>query len=1375
MEFSLHPALLEDGRFQVKHCIGSGGFGIVYAAFDTRTKANVALKWLRNSDAGTIARFKREFRALADVAHPNLVGFRELITVAGEWFFTMDLVNGVDLIQWVRPASPQVPHEPTAPTASMKPEDAFGSTVVATEGLDGKPRSAPVSSENDGQQDGALGGKVRPLCTADLPRLRATLEQLAEGLHALHSVGLLHRDVKPSNVLVTREGRVVLLDFGLVTEMGQDDIAQTKTGNIVGTPAYMSPEQAMGSSVGPASDWYSVGAILFQALTGHVPFEDEAAHVLIQKQLRDAPRPNALVRGVPRELSQLCTELLARAPEQRPHYKELLERLRAAIPRDEAVDGTRLPASNPSLVVAPITPRLVGSSLGQSHSLDPLNRSIAFVGRETHLWALDEAAEEVERSGKTVVSLVYGTSGIGKSALVRRFLDTYRAERPEAVILEGRCYERESMPYKALDSLVDALCRYLQRLPDVEAAKLLPRERDLAALARLFPVFLQFEVGNPRRRSTSRSIDAVQERRRAFEALRELFTRVADKSPTILFIDDLQWGDGDSEPLLTALFQPPDPPPLLLIVAYRAEDAATSPLVKALRKMTGGSSIEVCEIPVAELSPEAARGLASSLLGSNASPRRVDEIARESFGSPLFLRQLAAIVEHRRAQQQEAGRNGSNGANGSTKHEGAVDPFATTQLQSLPPSRDGSARVDLATLLSYRIEALEPPARRLLETLAVAGKPLPLALAARAAGIEADAQGVLATLRAETLVRSRGGEAQARDEVEIYHDKIRETVLSTLSEEELKTRHRRLARALSSTDGDAEMLAAHFMYAGEKALAAEYAEKAAERATAALAFSRAAEMYEMALDANVGSTAGKSGGLYVKLAEALLSAGRSRDAADRFLQAAKAALRIGAGKTMSADALELRRRAAEQLLFCGRIDEGLKVVEQILSAMKMRAPATRWGAVLSLLWRRIVLRLRGIRFKERNADQLAREHLIRIDTCYSIALGLGMVDPVRGADFQTRYLLLALSAGEPLRVAKGLSLEAAYRAADGARQKPAISYLLAKARALADKVNQPHAQALTTLMSGVSRVILGEFREAIPLCDQAGTELREKCTGVAWELDNAAFFAGFSLLACGRVRDLAQRLPELIENARSRGDLYGEVLLRLQCAWFVALARDDVAKAEAELAVVTDEWSKDRFLLQNAWRLVNAIEVHLYKDEPERAIEEIDLTWQRLEESMFLRAASMRARMHNAVGRAALAAYDATKDEAHLDRAARAAGIVAPVKWPLARGFAHLLEAGIHVRRGQRDAAIRSFEEASTELDEQGARLYAMAARARLGAILGGARGNELVTRSFAEMIDEHILVPAKMVRVFAPGPEISSPANHVSSSAASVRDGGAL
>lgn len=1282
MDFALHPALVEDGRFEVKHCLGSGGFGVVFAVYDKRTDAHVALKWLRHSDAATIARFKREFRSLADIVHSNLVGFRELITVGGEWFFTMDLVNGVELLEWVRPASPI--EDVTRSTASMRP-DAFGSTVALPSSRRSVvPSSAPTSS--DPEPD----GKTRPLCAADLPRLRATLEQLAAGLHALHSAGMLHRDVKPSNVLVNREGRVVLLDFGLVTEMGRDDVAQTITGKIVGTPAYMSPEQAMGNPVGPASDWYSVGAILFQALTGKVPFEGDTPAILIRKQLQDAPQANAIVRGVPRALSQLCTDLLARAPEQRPTYKEFIDRLQAALP----IASSEIPTSNPSL---------------SSAALDSSMRTAVFVGRETHLWALDEATEEVER-GKTVVALVHGTSGIGKSALVRRFLDTLRAERPETVILEGRCYERESMPYKALDSLVDALCRYLQRLSDVEAAKLLPRDRDLSALARVFPVFLQFEIGSSRRRAQVRG-DAVQERRRAFEALRELLARVADRNPVVLFIDDLQWGDGDSEPLLTALFRPPDPPPLLLIAVYRSEDGPTSPLVRALRKLAGGgSSIEVCEIPVGELSPDAARGLASSLLGTEAEKDRVDELARESFGSPLFLRQLAAV--------------------------GAT-----------------STRVDLASVLAQRLEGLSPDARRLLETLAVSGKPLALSTAARAAGIEHDAQGVVAKLRAETLVRTRGGEA--RDELEIYHDKIREIVVARLTEDDLKSRHRKLARALSSAgEGDAEALATHFLIAGERALAAEYAEMAAERAAGALAFARAAEMYEMAIDA--GSTLGRNtDALSVKLAEALLCAGRSRDAADRFVEAAR--------RAPGADALELRRRAAEQLLFCGRIDEGLKVVEQILDVMKMRAPKTRWGAVLSLLWRRILLRIRGLRFKERTADQLARDRLVAIDTCYSIALGLGMVDPIRGADFQTRYLLHALAAGEPLRIAKGFALEAAYRAADGGKARAAIDLLLARARSLADRVGHAHAQALTTLMSGVARVILGDFAAAIPLCDRAGVELRERCTGVAWELDNAAFFAGFSRVACGHIRELSERIPTLIEDARGRGDLYGEVLLRLQCSWFVALAQDQVAEAEAELSAITEEWSKDRFLLQHAWRMVNVVEIALYKGDHEAALREISDTWPKLERSLFLRTASMRVRAHNAIGRVALAAADAALDskddrsaKTHLDVAARSARIVAGVQWSLAKGLSLLLDAGVEARRGDRAAASALYDGAAAELEEKGARLYAIASRARYGELLGGTKGDDLVKRSFEELAAERIARPEKMVRVFAPGRELN-------------------
>jgi eukaryotic-like serine/threonine-protein kinase len=1260
VQHELHPALTATGRFKVRECLGSGGFGVVFSAYDARAEAHVALKWLRNSDANTIARFKREFRALTDVSHPNLIAFRELLTVAGEWFFTMDLIDGIEMLRWVRPASPALEDEQRSIPATVT--DALGDTVAVQRG------SLPGSTPRSGEREGAAAH--RPLCVADLPRVRTAFEQLASGLIALHDAGMIHRDVKPPNVLVSREGRLVLLDFGLVTELDTEGVASTMTGNIVGTPGFMSPEQAMGRKLTPASDWYSVGVMLFQALTGVLPFDGDPHGVLVRKQLADPPPPNDVVRGVPPALSALCSELMAREPERRPAGREVIERLRAAIPLAGAAVAEPV-ASMPVVGTKP--------SGGVP--------AVAFVGRETHLWALDEGLDEVTRGG-TVVAMVHGGSGMGKTALVRHFLDGVRSERPEVVILEGRCYERESVPYKALDSLIDSLCRYLQRLPEVEAAMLLPR--DLSALARVFPVFLQF-VGAGGKRARTR-VDAVQERRRAFEALRELLARIADRSPLILFIDDLQWGDGDSEPLLVSLLKPPEPPTLLLIAAYRSEDAETSPLVRAMRKLaTSGPPLEVCEVPVAELSPDASRDLAEALLGAEATSDRASEIAREAFGSPLFLRQLAAI-----------------GVTGE--------------------------RIDLSKALEKRVASLTTPARRLLETLAVSGRPLPLAAAARAAAIEEDSQGVLAILRAESLVRTRGTEA--RDEIEVYHDRIREVVVASMSEEDLKARHHKLARVLSSSnDADAEALAEHFLAAGERGQAAEYAEKAAERAQEALAFARAAQMYEMAISlGSTSSSSQRSEALVVKLAEALVNAGRGSEAGARFLQAARSA--------PATTALDLRRRAAEQLLFSGQIEHGLEVVEQILSAMKMRRPATPLGSVLSLAWRRVLLRVRGLGFRERSADSIARDRLVRIDTCYSIGLGLAMVDPIRGADFQTRYLLLALRAGEPLRIARGFALEAAYRSVSGVRALRVIDTLFGKARALAERVASPHARALASLMQGVSRALLGDYDQGVVLCDLAAAQLREQCTGVAWELDNASFFAMFSLLHCGRVRELAERLPALLEDARARGDLYGEVLLRLQCSWFVALAADDPTSADEDLAVITETWAHDRFLLQHAWRMISAVEVALYRGDGEGAWAIIEETWPKLRASQLLRAQSMRVRGKMARARAALAT-------GRIDVVAREAKDIASERFPLAKGWALLLQACLLDARRARSAAADAFGLAADELETQKARLWSWSARLRHGELLGGDEGAALVAGAEEAMRAEGIVDPSALARIF--------------------------
>ncbi len=306
--------------------IGRGGMGIVYRAFHERRGMTVALKTLKRADPTAILRFKQEFRGLADISHPNLVTLHELTADGPSWFFTMELVDGVDFLSFVRSGTdetagiPETIEDPAGPSAASLP----GAPGSAEEAIGDTDSSEP---KGVGAAPPARPPRGNCLSTAILARLRIALRQLAEGVAVLHDAGKLHRDLKPSNVLVTRQCRLVILDFGLATELGASGLHQSLVPYVLGTSGYMAPEQAEGRPVSPASDWYSLGSMLYEVLAGRPPFLGRPDEVLRGKQRFEPPAPCELTPGVPDDLNALCVDLLRRDPEARPAGRDVLRRL----------------------------------------------------------------------------------------------------------------------------------------------------------------------------------------------------------------------------------------------------------------------------------------------------------------------------------------------------------------------------------------------------------------------------------------------------------------------------------------------------------------------------------------------------------------------------------------------------------------------------------------------------------------------------------------------------------------------------------------------------------------------------------------------------------------------------------------------------------------------------------------------------------------------------------------------------------------------------------------------------------------------------------------------------------------------------------------
>ena len=1247
---------LGQGRFVLKGVLGSGTSGVVYEAHDRVRDAAVALKTLHRLDPQSIYHLKREFRALADLSHPNLVPLHELVCDDGRWFFTMELIDGVDFLSYVR----------------------------------------------GGDQPPRVGEPFRP----DFHRLRDAFRQLAAGVQALHRSRKLHRDIKPSNARVTAEGRVVLLDFGLV--VAAEDPYRTADAGPVGTPAYLAPEQARSvAAISPASDWYAVGVLLYEALTGALPFDGTILQILKAKQAGEPPPPSTLVPWVPPDLDRLCVGLLRQDAEARPSGRDVLR----------ALENTGLPTPTTEL-----SDRTVSAAAASGEVQTVL------LGRERELETLREAFVACKR-GKTLSVFIHGESGTGKTALLDHFLNQLRDER-DAVVISGRCVERELVPYRALDSLVDGLTRYLMSLSMREAEAVLPR--DISVLARLFPVLRRVPAVGGGLRRDEVELEPQELRSRAFAALRDLAGRIADRRPLVLAIDDLQWGDVDSAHLIRYVMRPPNPPPLLAVACYRTGDPSRSACLQALFEPAAPglrSSNELREIALGPLGGEDSRRLAQSLFAQNlpVSEAAATRVARESAGNPFFIHQLAQFLN-----------SGAGGA--------SVSATVEADARGIVPAGEGAADVSLEQVLALRVAELPEGARRLLEVLALAGVPLEPELANVVADLAPAELSALTTLRANRMVRPHNDERT----FELTHDRLRQAVLKTIAGEARAPLHGRLARAFEARPNiDPEILASHFEGAGDSPRASAYAAVAARRAEQALAFERAVRMARWALELGPARPE-EVRSLQTQLGKALANMGNAAEAADAYLQACP-----GAGET---EALELRRRAAEQLLKSGHIDRAMSILEEVLRSVGLRLARTPRKAWFSLARRRLWLGLRGLSFRERDSTHISEHDRTKLDVLWSLAAGLGIVDSIRAADFQARHLILALRLGDAYRVGRALTFEASFSAIAGPRARKRTAKLVRKSEEIAARLDIPDSRAWALLASGMAAFLQGDHRDSLSLCERAETIFRSACVGVAWEVNCARLFSVFSLYYRGEIGELGRRVPAMLAEAEQHGDLYLATCLRTGLPNLAWLAADEPQEARAQVNEGMRHWSKHGFHNQHYFNMSAEAHIDLYLGDPESARARVLRDWPQLKSSLILRIQAIRQLVIGLRARAtlALAARDTPQRRpgllAEVERDARRLH-GETISW--APPQAALLRAGIAHLRGHAEVAKQLLTEAAAGFAAADMRLFHVVATRALGGLRGGPEGEQAISRADAWMTEQSIRSPARFAAVFAPGFEV--------------------
>jgi hypothetical protein len=431
----------------------------------------------------------------------------------------------------------------------------------------------------------------------------------------------------------------------------------------------------------------------------------------------------------------------------------------------------------------------------------------------------------------------------------------------------------------------------------------------------------------------------------------------------------------------------------------------------------------------------------------------------------------------------------------------------------------------------------------------------------------------------------------------------------------------------------------------------------------------------------------------------------------------------------------------------------------VLDTFGLKLAESPRRALLSLLWRRGRVALRGLSYREHSEADIPVGELRRVDVCWSVAMGLAMVDTIRSTDFQAQHLLFALDAGEPYRVARALAMEGAFRGADSAhaRGRARADELLELGSRLAARIGHPHAIGLCELAWGVTAYLRGEWKRSHERCTTALEILRESCTNVIWETNTAQQFAMVSLARLGHFAELSRIMPQLRRSARERGDLYASLVMRSGMGCLSTLAADEPERAREDITEAHAKWSQQGFHLQHYWELYGRSLVDLYVGDGRTVLDRLTSRWPVIEKSLLLRVHYNRCEAIHLRATAALSTAQrllpADPEREQLLRAAeRDARLLAGEEVPWTPPLARLVHAGIAASRGQTALAISLLDEAVALLEATDMFLHAAVARRRRGELEGGDSGQALVHAADAWMAEQKIKSPRRMCALYAPG-----------------------